>query len=292
MIPHQRLQVRTAAAAAALLLLLHSASSLAPLARQRTFRSRSRIQSIKTRSDVVYRRVALRPRKYPSGPSLSTTSLSLLVDVPDGFFTFTFPVLGILLSISKSFARVRMEERAWEQRLGEGRLEILQRDPTLTELDLRRAQAAQEWSAYGVSSSSRSSQQVTEQEYRRQDDTLYERRRQDDTLYERRQGPRVSVLDRNENDDDEAETSDAFQTKQRYIMTEEEIKAFELEFGIAYDPYYDDPYTVDDLPDGKCEIDKRYGDRIYPNGEIFYKDGQTGLYYRQGSKPRNINFFG
>jgi hypothetical protein len=281
MIPtHQRQQVLTAAS---LLLLLHSASSLVPLARQRTCHARARIQPIEARSNVIYQRVAGRPRKYPGGPSRTSSSLSLLVDVPDGFFTYTFPVLGILLSISKSFARVRMEERAWEQRLEEGRLEMLQRDPTLTELDLRRAQAAQEWSAYGVSSSrSSSSQQATEQETRRQDDNLYERR----------QRSRVSVLDRNDDADDEAETSDASQTKQRYIMTEEEIKAFELEFGIAYDPYYDDPYTVDELPDGKCEIDKRYGDRIYPNGEIFYKDGQTGLYYRQGSKPRNINFFG
>lgn len=80
--------------------------------------------------------------------------------------------------------------------------------------------------------------------------------------------------------------------RQDYCMTPEEIEAFELEFGVTYDPYYDDPYTLDELPAPPFDSDKLYGDRIYPNGEIFYKDSVSGLFYRQGSKPRNWSFFG
>lgn len=58
------------------------------------------------------------------------------------------------------------------------------------------------------------------------------------------------------------------------------------------DPYYDDPYTEDELPDGDYDVDKFYGDRIYSKtGEIFYKDSDTGLFYRQGAKPRNLSFW-
>jgi hypothetical protein len=75
-------------------------------------------------------------------------------------------------------------------------------------------------------------------------------------------------------------------------MSDEEIAAFELEYGIDYDPYYDDPYPEDELPEGKFTVDKIYGDRVYDNGEVFYKDKATGLYYRQGAKPRSLSFFG
>lgn len=220
-------------------------------------------------------------RKKHGSSTVSTatsSSLFLLLDVPDDFFTITFPMLGILLSVSKNFARIRMEERAWEQRLEEGRTEYLQRHPSLTELDLRRKEAAQEWSAYGVPRRQQEAQR--EAAARRDEDGEWKR----DT-----RRTRVSVLDR----DDEADVADSRRTrKEDYCMTEEEIELFEQEFGVVYDPYYDDPYTVDELPEGKCEIDKLYGDRIYPNGEIFYKDGKSGLFYRQGSKPRSLSFFG
>jgi hypothetical protein len=88
----------------------------------------------------------------------------MLLDVPDGFFTVTFPVLGILLSLSRNFARIRIEENAWEQRLAEGRTKLLAEDPTLTELDLRRMEAAQEWSAYGKPRMMREKQRIRRQE--------------------------------------------------------------------------------------------------------------------------------
>ena len=177
-----------------------------------------------------------------------------MVDVPEGFFTVTFAGLGLLLSISKTFVRARMEEAAWEQRLREGRRERLAEDPSLTELDLRRQEAASEWSAYGAP------RMVEEQR--------------------RRQYRRTATLEPPDKDD-----------RRENTLSDEEIEELQVEFGIDYDPYYDDPYTEKEMPDGEFSTDRRYGDRIYENGEIFYRDKQTGLYYRQGAKPRNLSFF-
>jgi hypothetical protein len=204
----------------------------------------------------------------------STTALSVLLDVPDGFFTVTFPMLGFLLALSKNFVRVRMEENAWEQRLDEGRLERLRTDPTLTELDLRRKEASMEWSAYGKP--------------RMEEERVEKDRRQETsgaTMKDAGRRSRVKVMDRDE------EVQDNMDPRE-YRMTDDEIDTFESEYGIEYDPYYDDPYAADELPDDKYQIDKLYGDRIYENGEIFYKDKESGLYYRQGAKPRNLNFWG
>ena len=197
-------------------------------------------------------------------PRETSTQLNLLLDVPDYFFTFTFPMLGIILSISKNFGRLRMEERAWEQRLEEAREKKLRQDPTLTEIDLRRKEASMEWSAYG-------------------------KPRMEEERLERERKARVQVMDKAYDDDDD-EQDDADYRDNR--MSDAEITLFEAEFGIDYDPYYDDPYTEDELPDDTPFVtDKKYGDRIYENGEIFYKDKDSGLYYRQGAKPRNLSFW-
>jgi hypothetical protein len=207
--------------------------------------------------------VAFRSRSSPS----SSTSLRVLLDVPDGFFTVTFPVLGILLSLSKSFARVRMEENAWEQRLAEGRAKLLAQDPTLTELDLRRMEAEREWSAYGVPRMEQEQQERLERERRRGGvKTAAAERPSEDKSGNKRKGDRNGV------------------------MSIEEIEAFEATYGVEYDPYYDDPYAEDELPPGKFQVDKRYGDRIYDDGEIFYKTSD-GTYYRQGAKPRSFQFW-
>ena len=208
-----------------------------------------------------------------AGFSRQTTQLNVLLEVPDGFFTFTFPVLGIMLSISKSFGRRRMEERAWEQRLEESREKRLREDPTLTEIELRGKEAALEWSAYGKPDESSSMVEERELKYG---------------------GKRVRVLEREEeyDDDDDEDEKTSRRTPDDYRMTDEEIELFEAEYGISYDPYYDDPYTEDELPeDTHFNIDRRYGDRIYDNGEIFYKDKESGLFYRQGAKPRSLTFW-
>ena len=178
-------------------------------------------------------------------------------------------MLGILLSLSKNFARIRMEENAWEQRLADARRAQLRADPTLTELDLRRQEAALEWSAYG------------KPRWEEEEATARSRRR-------------VKVQERQ---DDVDNTTDDDNTRRRRPMdaesrrmTDAEIEAFEVEYGVPYDPYYDEPYTAEELPtDVKYQTDRRYGDRIYENGEIFYQ--HEGLYYRQGAKPRNVKFW-
>ena len=76
-------------------------------------------------------------------------------------------------------------------------------------------------------------------------------------------------------------------------MTDEQIDDFEAEYGVEYDPYYDEPYEEDELPtDSKCYIDGMFLDRRYENGEIFYYDEDIDMYWRQGSKPRIKKMFG
>ena len=199
----------------------------------------------------------------PKASSRKDSALSVLLDVPDGFFTTTFLGSGILLQVAKNFGRLRMEERAWEQRLDEGRQKRLREDPTLTEIDLRRKEAASEGSAYG-------------------------KPRMDEERELQGSRSRVKVMDRVEENEDE---DDAEYRRNR--MSDQEIDMFETEYGVDYDPYYDDPYTEDELPDDvPHNTDRKYGDRIYKDGEIFYKDKTSGLFYRQGAKPRNLTFWG
>jgi len=182
---------------------------------------------------------------------------NMLIDVPDHYFLMQFTGLAILMNISKNIARVRREEIAWEQRLAEARRERLRNDPTLSEIDLLRKEAEMEWSAYDGGAA------------------VHEKRKK-----------RVQVMEREAYDDDDDDMED-----RNYRMTEEEIDDFEMRYGIDYDPYYDDPYSEDELPEGKCTVDGTYGDRIYEDGEIFYKDEKSGLFYRQGCKPRNLSFW-
>jgi len=203
----------------------------------------------------------------------SSTSLNVLLDVPDHFFLFYFPMVGVLLDLSKKFARYRLEDSAWEQRLEEAREKRLREDPTLTEIELRRKEASLEWSAYGKP---RRQEEERERVMREGTEGSFSGNRQ-----------RVKVMERDYEDD-----YDDNSENRTYQMSDKEINQFELEYGIEYDPYYDDAYTEDELPDNiKFNVDKKYGDRIYDNGEIFYKEKGSGLFYRQGAKPRNLSFW-
>jgi hypothetical protein len=207
---------------------------------------------------------------------LPSTKLFALLDVPDGFFAVTFFTAGILLQLSKGFGRYRLEERAWEQRLEEGRqLRREAGDPAMTELDYRRQEAAQEWSAYGKP-------RMDEERRRKQQEAEWARQEEQSGESSRSRRRRVMTKEYDEDEEEEEE-----ERRRQYEMTDDEIRAFELENGIDYDPYYDEPYLEEELPPGKYKVDKRYGDRIYDDGEIFYKDAKSGLYFRQGSKPRN-----
>jgi hypothetical protein len=191
----------------------------------------------------------------------------IIMDVDDNFFTATFFSIGLFYSLGKAYNRFLLEEVAFEQRKLEAREKRLEEDPTLSELDLRREESEAWTSIYGKSSRQRrGGASGSEMEGER----------------EGKYGSRVAVLDR-EFDEEEDDDFDG--------MSDEEIAEFESKYGVEYDPYYDEPYEESELPDGKYKEDKSYGDRRYANGEVFYKDEATGLFYRQGSKPRQKKFW-
>ena len=137
-----------------------------------------------------------------------------------------------------------------------------------TELELRKIDAAASKSAYGPDGT--------------------EARR------ERESRRRVKTYDEYDDDDDESYESESLRDDdRRYSMTDEQIAEFEETYGVEYDPYYDEPYTVNELPDDVSFVeDKVYGDRRYENGEIFYRDeSKKDLYWRQGGRPRLKQFW-
>mmetsp|Transcript_5140 Transcript_5140/g.9437 ORF Transcript_5140/g.9437 Transcript_5140/m.9437 type:complete len:266 (+) Transcript_5140:103-900(+) len=208
---------------------------------------------------------SIHSRTTTTTASTSTTRLYALLDVPDNFFTILLPTLSLFLAFSKAVARSRLEERAWEQRLEESRSEQLERDLGQTEIELRTREAAAEWmSAYGRNFNPEEKQKKVWNNKRKR------------------------VVTREQTSEPAATSGGS----REYNMSPQEIENFEREFGVEYDPYYDDPYTEEDLPeDIPYKVDKVYGDRIYKDGEVFYKDDNTGLYYRQGSHPRTQKFW-
>lgn len=136
-----------------------------------------------------------------------------------------------------------------------------------TELDLRKMDAAASKSAYGPDA-----MDARERKGRRQ---------------------RVQTLEDDYYDDDDAEEEEDARGDRVNSMTDEQINDFEETYGVQYDPYYDEPYTMDELPDDMSFVeDKVYGDRRYENGEIFYRDERNEkLYWRQGGRPRLKQFW-
>ena len=193
----------------------------------------------------------------------------ILVPVPDDFFTITGISLGFAYTILRSWNRVTVENVAWENRLDDARMAKLDDEDEMnpsayTELELRKIDAEASKSAYGP------------------DSTMSGRERKS-------QGRRVQTLDDEYYDEDEDED----QSDRVYNMTDEQINEFEETYGVQYDPYYDEPYTVDELPDDISFVeDKVYGDRRYEDGEIFYRDeSNNNLYWRQGGRPRLKQFW-
>ena len=101
-------------------------------------------------------------------------------------------MLGIILTVSKGFARIRLEESAWEQRLKEARTKRLRDDPTLTEFELRRKEASLEWSAYGKP--------------RRQEEERERLMREEDEEPSRGRRRGVKVMEREYDEDADAES--------------------------------------------------------------------------------------
>ena len=103
-----------------------------------------------------------------------------------------------------------------------------------------------------------------------------------------RRGRCVQTLDADYYDEEEDGRSD-----RDYIMTDDQSNEVEGMYGVEYDPYYDEPYTVDELPDDMSFVeDKVYGDRRYEKGQIFYRnESNDDLYWRQGGRPRLKQFW-
>lgn len=199
-------------------------------------------------------------------PSPTQLNWGVIVDVPDNFFTISGVTLGVAYTLTRSWNRVTVENISWETRLADARERKLEDQEendfvgTDTELELRRKDAAVAKSVYGPEAAER-----------------------------RRKKQRVRVMEREEDEFD----FDTEGGSRRYSMTDEQIAQFEEEFGIEYDPYYDEPYSGEELPeDMKYREDKVYGDRRYENGEIFYQDEEyKNLYWRQGGRPRLKQFW-
>ena len=232
----------------------------------------------------------------------SQTSLNAIIDVPYGFFTIAGISLGIMNAIMRPYNRQIIEERAWQRRLEEAREERMAADPTLTELDLIREEAESIPAPYGPDAMER-------REMEREQRELRGRRR------------RVMVTDDEDDDEDyydddyDADEDDGdyeYSRRRRggrrrgrkstyqpppedkyKPMTDDDIEDFEAEYGVEYDPYYDEPYEEDELPtDVKCYTDGMFMDKRYENGEVFYYDEDLEMYWRQGCKPRIKKMFG
>ena len=227
-----------------------------------------------------------------SNISTSTTQLNwgVLVPVPDDFFTISGISLGFAYTILRSWNRVTVENVAWENRLEDARQSKLDQDfdddddddnenvsgngrssrrtSTNTELDLRKMDAAASKSSYGP-------------------DAMAARERE-----RKGRARRVRTMEEDYQEDEDEESED--ETSDRvYSMNDEQINEFEETYGVEYDAYYDEPYTMDELPDDMSFVeDKVYGDRRYENGEIFYRDeGNKSIFWRQGGRPRLKQFW-
>jgi hypothetical protein len=232
----------------------------------------------------------------------TTTRLynGVIIDVPDNFFTSAFFTIGLTYSLGKAYNRYLLEEIAFERRKMEAREEILaqQREALLnnnegmevdeetiltTELEMRRMESAQWLSIYGRKFRGRGETTVATADGNDSGGV------EDGSTRRRRNVRQTKVLERNDDDDDDEDENEDMSSK--YRMSDAEIQNFESTYNIPYDPYYDEPYTEDELPIGKYKIDKSYGDRRYENGEIFYKDERENVFYRQGSRPRQKKFW-
>ena len=197
---------------------------------------------------------------WPTQSSSSSSSRLFLMEPPgDDFYVYVFPVATILAQIGRRMQRARLEEQSWELRLAEAREQILRENPTLTKAEVRRDQASLDPSVYSPASS----MQLTSVE-------------------------RLPVLTSTK----EPALTQEYGPGRTYTCNQDEIDAIEA-FGVEYDPFYDDPYTAGELPSkrgyDRVRHDRTFGDMIYIKDgvtEVFYKDKDSGLYYRQGARPR------
>ena len=201
------------------------------------------------------------------------------MDVPQGFFTTCFIALGLTNTVIRRVQREALEEQAWRSRLEESRERRMEEDPTLTEVDLMREEGDASLRPYGPEAAERRDRD--EAEGRRTGVRLL-------TIEDTRTGEEVGEREASRRED-------LRETSAYRPLTDLEILEFETVYGVSYDPYYDEPYEEDELPDNDespFRVDRLYGDRRYEDGEVFYRDEETGLFWRQGCRPRGRKMWG
>lgn len=176
--------------------------------------------------------------------------------IADHYFMLNGIAAGVILSIGTSVNRNVQADQAWEERIKDSQVQrasATNNAEGLTELDLRAEIAENSPSMYGPEA------------------------------IERRKRRRNANANARDNDDDE------YDDEEEDELSPEEILEFEKMYGVKYDPYFDQAYFEDELPNNmEFSVDSYFGDRVYENGEVFFKDGDK--YYRKGSKPR-MKFF-
>jgi hypothetical protein len=109
-----------------------------------------------------------------------------------------------------------------------------------------------------------------------------------------RRGRCVQTLDADYYDEEEDGRSD-----RDYIMTDDQSNEVEGMYGVEYDPYYDEPYTVAEFPDDMSFVEDKqvyqYGDRRYTTRRERFSIApkcNNDLYWRQGGgRPRLRQFW-
>jgi hypothetical protein len=165
--------------------------------------------------------------------------------------------LGLAWVILPYFVRVASAERAWEERLMEARKKRAQETGIeLSNVEFYQQSVSTYPSMYGP------------------DGTLERKRKAALRKKDEIEGPM-----RGEEEEEED-----------LAASVQERMAFEKEFGLEYDPDYDDPLLEEQLPkDLKFIKLSVYGDRMYEDGRVYFKDGD--VYFRRGAKPRLRSFW-
>jgi len=159
---------------------------------------------------------------------------------------------AILSIVGPYFARIASANNAWEERLQEKRRQIAEETgEEISDLEFYRQSVKTYPSMYG------SKGKLREKERRAREALGYEEDSGDERRGRGKSGSNVE-------------------------------ERFEREYGVEYDPFYDEPYAEDELPADLRFTKTAFGDRIYENGEAFFKSGD--VWYRRGSKPR-MKFF-
>jgi hypothetical protein len=183
---------------------------------------------------------------------------------PYSFRLFAIPALpleglflGLAWVILPYFVRVASAERAWEERLMEARRKRAQETGIeLSNVEFYQQSVSTYPSMYGP------------------DGTLERKRK---AALRKKEGKEGAMSEEEEEEED-------------LVASVQERMAFEKEFGLEYDPDYDDPLLEEELPkDLKFIKLSVYGDRMYEDGRVYFKDGD--VYFRRGAKPRLRSFW-